>query len=331
MIPESLPLVYFGKLPARGDFVRARTHIPETNAIDAWVSQALTTSKALLQQVSVADATVQDDYLEQTLVLNFSHIDTASNQIITGVLLPSHDSSHRQYPLIGFSLFYLDKPKSWMNYLPIKSLTLWDGIYQALSTAKSQKNATQVTEDLNNCLLTTDTNAITTYYDFINTTTLQDMAELMGKDKLQLVQQIIATGLLFLPTFTKGFHSLNKSICWTLSTDSVSAIHLATFWHDLIHGFYQPHQLHLNTYWYRHADRYRLLISFTKPDGHVLSQLSNSDNAHPDDWVTIADSDWTQRYIDDDIGLTRFNKLLLQDDLYLYDTRQLFNKIFLAQ
>ena len=44
MTSESLPLVYFGQLPARGDFVRARSHISETNDIDTWVSQALTAS-----------------------------------------------------------------------------------------------------------------------------------------------------------------------------------------------------------------------------------------------------------------------------------------------
>jgi len=47
--------------------------------------------------------------------------------------------------------------------------------------------------------------------------------------------------------------------------------------------------------------------------------------------VVISNSDWTQGYIDEDIGLTRFNKVLLQDNLYLYDTRQLFKKTFLAQ
>ena len=45
MTPEFLPLVYFGKLPARGDFVRARSHISEINTIDEWVSQALAVSE----------------------------------------------------------------------------------------------------------------------------------------------------------------------------------------------------------------------------------------------------------------------------------------------
>ena len=153
----------------------------------------------------------------------------------------------------------------------------------------------------------------------------------MNIDKSQLIQQIIATGLLFLPTFTKGFHGLNKAICWSLTSDRENSIHMATFWHDLISGFYQPHQLYLNTYLYRVSNCYRLLLSFTKPDGHILSQISESKDSHPEEWVVIADSDWTQGYIDEDIGLTRFNKILLQDNLYLYDARQLFKKTFLAQ
>jgi len=326
MIPKSLPLVYFGKLPARGDFVRARAHVNETNIIDQWVSQALTTSSSILNESAVSD-----EPFKELDFLNFSHVDTATNQIITGVLIPSHDSSDRKYPLIGFGVIHLDKPKSWMNYLPVKSLTLWNNIYEALSIAKAQTDNTQVTDNLNDCLLTVDKNASTHYYDFINTMTLQDIAGLMGISKQQLVQQIIATGLLFLPTFTKGFNGLNKSICWTLTSDKASAIHMATFWHDLISGFYQPHQLYLNTYLYRTDNHYRLLLNFNKPDGRVLSQLSTDEEVQPDDWVWITNSDWTQGYIDEDIGLTRFNKVLLQDNLYLYDTRQLFKKTFLAQ
>jgi hypothetical protein len=72
-------------------------------------------------------------------------------------------------------------------------------------------------------------------------------------------------------------------------------------------------------------------MSFTKPDGRILKQISESEKTYPEGWVVIAHSDWTQGYIDEDIGLTRFNKVLLQDNLYLYDTRQLFKKTFLAQ
>lgn len=326
MTPESLPLVYFGKLPARGDFVRARTHIPESNAIDEWVSKALISSETLF-----SDRLVDRTTTNKTAFLNFSHVDTKSNEIITGVLLPSHDSSYRNYPMIGFGVQYVDKPKNWMKYLPIKSSALWDDTYEILSIAKSKTDNTDLMDYLNHSQLTINHNASTYYYDFINTSTLHDIAILMNIDKSQLIQQIIATGLLFLPTFTKGFQGLNKVICWSLTSDRDNSIHMATFWHDLISGFYQPHQLYLNTYLYRVSNCYRLLLSFTKPDGHILSQISESEDSYPEDWVVISNSDWTQGYIDEDIGLTRFNKVLLQDNLYLYDTRQLFKKTFLAQ
>lgn len=326
MTPDSLPLIYFGKLPARGDFVRARAHISETNAIDEWVSQALAISDKLF-----SDRLTDNENSNTLTFLNFSHVNTRTNEVITGVLVPSHDSSYRNYPLIGFGVLHLDKPKKWMNYLPVKSLDLWNDIFETLSMAKSQTDNAHLMEYLNHSQLTINTNASTHYYDFINTTTLNDIAISMGIDKSQLIQQIIATGLLFLPTFAKGFHGLNKIICWSLTTDRESAIYMATFWHDLIHGFYQPHQLYLNTYIYRVANDYRLLLSFTKPDGRILEQISANDIPYPEDWVVIANSDWTQGYIDEDIGLSRFNQILLQDNLYLYDTRQLFKKTFLAQ
>ncbi len=328
MTAESLPLIYFGKLPARGDFVRARAYMTETNTIDQWVSEALTHSDSLLSE---SPDEVENGNSDTLSFLNFSHVDTASQHIVTGVLLPSHDSSHRNYPLIGFGVLHLDKPKTWMNYLPIKSMTIWNEAYELLNIAKSETDSQLATEALNQSQLSINNNASTYYYDFINTTTLQDMAILMNLSKSKLIQQIIATGLLFLPTFTKGFGSLNKAIYWTLTSDRTNAIHMATFWHDLISGFYQPHQLYLNTYLYRIANCYHLLLSFTPPNGQLLNQLSPYRDHYPDDWVVIAESEWTQSYIAEDIGLSRFHKILSQDDLYLYDTRQLFKKIFLAQ
>lgn len=330
MISESLPLVYFGKLPSRGDFVRARSNLFETNAIDQWVSQAIALSDSILP-----DPSANDNDNKESPFLYFSHVDTVSGQIITGVLLPSQDSSGRRYPVIGFGVMHLDKPKNWMKYLPIKSLALWDDIQQALLVAKQATDSAQMIEKLNSCQLTIDNHASTQYYEFINTVSLQQVAVLMDVTKSQLAQQIIATGLLFLPTFSKGFSGLNKIIHWSLPTSKSQAIYLATFWHDLIHGFYQPHKLSLNTYLYQDVERYKLLMSFIKPDGQLLSQLADIETyatqGWPDDWVAIASSDWTQGYIDNDIGLSRFNKMLSQDDLSLYEVRQLFKRTFLAQ
>lgn len=316
MMLTELPLVFFGKLPSRGDFVRSKSHITETNAIDDWVSQALVDSETLLA-IDTA--------------ISFSHIDTAAKRIITGVLLASHDSSNRRYPLIGFAINYLDKPKSWMNYLPIKSLAIWDNVHKTLLDAQSETDNHRAINTLSACQLPIDESASTHYYDFINTMTLESIAEQTQQSKSQLIQQIIATGLLFLPTLSKGFLGLNKTLSWSLTADRQSAIQLATFWQDLIHGFYQPHELCFNTYIFRGSDKYRMVLSFGAPDGHLLGQLPLLDSGLPEDWVNMENSAWTEDYISDDIGLSRFNHILLQDQLYLYDTRQLFKKIFLAQ
>ncbi|MGP5662269.1 type VI secretion system-associated protein TagF [Psychrobacter celer] len=316
MIPDTLPLVYFGKLPCRGDFVRSRSHMSDINVIDQWVSQALSESA---------------DEMDTSLVLHFSHVDTAENKIMTGVLISSYDSSNRQYPFIGFGLMHLNKPKTWMQYLPIKSAGMWHDIHQTLDQARSKVDNTQITETLNQSFVSIDHNASTHYYDFINSTTLQEGAMMIDIDKASLIEQIIATGLLFLPTFTKGFHSLNKAIYWSLPDNKTQAIYFASFWHDLIHGFYAPHQLYFNSYFYWRDGHYHLLMSFSKPAATTLMQILTSTSTKHESWVNIADSSWTQQFIDDDIGLSRFHNILLQDDAYLYDVRQLFKTIFLAK
>uniref|UniRef100_UPI0026222B73 TagF domain-containing protein n=1 Tax=uncultured Psychrobacter sp. TaxID=259303 RepID=UPI0026222B73 len=70
MTSESLPLVYFGKLPARGDFVRARSHISETNDIDTWVSQALTASEYLLPKAVLPKDALTEPLLETNPLKN---------------------------------------------------------------------------------------------------------------------------------------------------------------------------------------------------------------------------------------------------------------------
>lgn len=316
MTPDTTPLIYFGKIPSRGDFIRARSHAQEIDSIDHWISEALAHSERLFYQ---------------TPCIYFSHVNTAEQSSITGTVIPSHDSTDRSYPLIGFALEYTDKPKSWLNYLPVKSSSLWDTTYEAVCAAKQQQSDTEANNLLNNCSLSIDRNASTYYYDFINKMTLDDFSRFIEQSKTQLIEKIIATGLLFLPTYTKGFHGLNKALCWTLARDKQTSIMLATFWHDLIHGFYQPHEMTLNTYLYQIKDQYHMTLSFGAPSGRLLAQLALDGQKSGDDWVFIDDSEWTQSYIEDDIGLTRLQKLLSQDHLYLYDVRQLFKQIFLAQ
>ncbi|GAA0315808.1 type VI secretion system-associated protein TagF [Psychrobacter aestuarii] len=315
MSDTQLPLSYFGKLPARGDFVRARHNVADIENIDRWVSDAIRLSGTLTETLNT---------------LSFSHIDTTAQQVITGSMLASHDSSGRKYPLIGFCVLYLEKPKQWMNYLPTKALPIWTDIDTALNQVVSSPSE-HVTDLLSKHTVLIHSSSSPHYYDFINSTTLNDIAAYKDSDKQAIAQQIIATGLLFLPTYTKGFHGLNKTLCWTLGHDKDTAVGLATFWHDLIHGFYQPHELHLNTYFYKRQGIYQLFISFGQPDSHLLAQITDTDTVFHEDWVMIDDSQWTQEYIDEDIGLTRFSHMLLREDSFLYDVRQLFKTVFLAQ
>lgn len=316
MISDStLPLSYFGKLPARGDFVRARHHVADIETIDRWVSDAIRLSNTLTETLNT---------------LSFSHVNTSAQQVITGSMIASHDSSGRKYPLIGFCVLYLEKPKQWMNYLPSKSVPIWCDIDGALTQVVNTPNA-QATDLLSQHTVLVHNSGSPQYYDFINSTTLYDIAAYKNCDKQDIAQQIIATGLLFLPTYTKGFHGLNKTLCWTLGHDKDKAIGLATFWHDLIHGFYQPHELHLNTYFYKRNNTYQLFIGFGEPDSQVLAQITDTDTTFHEDWVVMDDSQWTQDYINEDIGLTRFSQMLLREDSFLYDVRQLFKTVFLAQ
>lgn len=316
MTADSIPLTYFGKIPSRGDFIRARTHAYEIDAIDLWISEALGQSEQLFNQ---------------TKAIYFSRVNTLEQQAITGVLIPSHDSTQRQYPLIGFTLDYIEKPKNWLKYLPIHTENLWSHTEQVLQSAKAQQNDVEANNILNNCSLAIDTNASTHYYDFISKVTLDDVCQSLQQSKAQLIEKIIATGLLFLPTYSKGFHGLNKALCWALTADKQTSIFMATFWHDLINGFYQPHEVVLHTYLYQQADKYQMTVSFGAPNSQFLAQLTTAKESSTDQWVFIDDSAWTQGYIEEDIGLSRLQKLLSEDHLYLYDVRQLFKQIFLAQ
>lgn len=316
MSSEILPLVYFGKLPSRGDFVRSRHNASEIDSIDNWISGAL---ESLVHTSNPLP------------LVFFSHVDTFKNEVITGVIRHSTDSNNRVYPILGMQIQYIEKIKNWTKYLPVKSFSVWQTVDAALVQAQQAATDSDAIQRLNNTQLAIDDNAVTHYYDFINSITLDAIADKIVVNKTQLIEQIIATGLLFLPTFSKGFIGLNKTLCWSLGKNKNTAINLATFWHDLIHGFYLPHEIKINTYLYQSSENYLLTISFNEPQTNVLAQLPQGTNNNVDSWVIMDNSDWTQNYIEEDIGLSRFYELLSQDHLYLYDIRQLFKQVFLAQ
>jgi hypothetical protein len=76
--------------------------------------------------------------------------------------------------------------------------------YEVLSVAKSKTDSLEVMAGLVDSLLPSIKTPVPTITILSIPATLHDIAILMNISKSQLIQQIIATGLLFLPTYSKA-------------------------------------------------------------------------------------------------------------------------------
>lgn len=93
MHPETLPVVYFGKVPAHGDFVRHRGSGEALRAMDAWLQQGLHFARTRL------DAAFDAAY-DGAGACAFYFAPRHATHGLAGVLQPSRDSVGRAYPLL---------------------------------------------------------------------------------------------------------------------------------------------------------------------------------------------------------------------------------------
>ena len=310
---------YFGKCPARGDFIRSVGHSSMLHVLDQWVAQALES------QASYANWQSQYDQMPP---LDFVFCSTRISLALAGTLSPSRDVSHRRFPLITGIRMQSAKPSAFMGQAPVLLQSLWQST-RLLNTETIHTNDPTIAMQCLSQPLTVGVGGGLEYQTYLMYQTVGSFGHDLhaAKHKGRFVQGLIALGLLLQPVINQGVENLNKALILPLPY-GVNSTRAATFWLSLISGFIQHHSIEVSTLIYHRREQPILLVGFQGADSATLAGLMQ-DDLSGEHWVHVFDADWIDSYLENDAGLARLEQVLDDDDIPLLDVIKLFKDVFM--
>lgn len=314
---------YFGKCPARGDFVRSSGQHAMLGVLDEWVTKAL----EMHAEHSNSTSYVADNYLnyDQMAGLSFVFCNPKMPVALTGYLTASHDASKRRFPLITGYRLQLKQPERFIENAPILLDSLWKNSRHKNESVAISADAQQVMQLLDQ----SDTfswDSVTNYQVFIAHNTVEQASIALHMQQYQLAQSFIALGLLLQPIISQGVKKLNKVLLLPLMTEPKTSV-MATFWLDLISMFIKRQNVELSVVIWNKPQPV-LLVGFQGADIVGLSEMMQN-NVHTDHWVHVADASWVDSYLENDAGLATFEQVLCDPQITLQEAARLFKQIFI--
>ena len=314
---------YFGKCPARGDFVRSSGQHAMIGVLDEWVTKAL----EIHAESNKGANHSADNYFDydQMAGLSFVFCNPKMPVALTGYLTASHDASKRRFPLITGYRLQLKQPERFIENAPILLDSLWQNSRHKNEQVTMITDAQEVMQLLDQ-VATFSWDVTAKYQVYLSHNTVDQAAKSLQQQQYQFAQSLIALGLLLQPIVSQGVKKLNKVLLLPLTTESKTNL-MATFWLDLICIFIKGQNIELSVaIWNRPQPM--LLVGFQGADIVGLSQMMQN-NMYSDHWVHIADASWVDSYLENDAGLATFEQVLCDPQITLLEAIQLFKKIFI--
>ena len=170
--------------------------------------------------------------------LDFFLINLQVGQFLVANLISSEDYSGRHFPMILGQVIETDQPHENLMYLPCRFKPMLIKLYQRNRVIRSIQNPDILLDKLTKL---TDQSSVYSAEDvqqFYDTQTLNSLARLMGCAVYELVQTLIALGLLLQPIIQQGTNRLNKILILPIHNVRYS-YEIAAFWINLISLFIQ--------------------------------------------------------------------------------------------
>lgn len=315
--------LYFGKIPARGDFVKSATGIKVISLIDNWVAQGM---ELLLAEPG------WKIYYDSAGVIDFLFIGTQKRHAICGQLMPSRDASSRRFPFIGATLLEVDEP---LEFLSLNALMLEphaNRLRALVQHAASTHDAAEVLTSLNETHLDVDVDyqAIDEIYDrYLSSASLNHLARCLelSEENSSLRQMILALGYLLQPMLSNYSVPPQKGLALPLPRDTAQLKLVKCFWLDLIGTFLLRAEMELSIFSCTHFGSPKLIVAFNGVPPNLYRALFNEQSAE-ECLIDVSQSAWVEDCVMQDLSIIKLSSYLSHGDLALKQVVETFRQCF---
>ena len=210
---------YFGKIPARGDFVKNTSHPQLMATLDAWVAN---TMELLAQEPH------WKTLYDEAEPMPFAILGSRGKLAIAGHLQPSRDQSGRRFPFLSATSVEVQRPLEFIARSPMAFSRLWNRMSGAAALLMTDADPAAALQALNELEGEIRTEADDGFDAFVDLQTVERLeAMLRGNGHAARVHDIIlALGILLEPVMSSGSSQLDRGLALPLPDDPLSLIHI---------------------------------------------------------------------------------------------------------
>ena len=320
--PQAARIGYFGKLPARADFIKAADNRALATLLDGWLAEVMNRLSAAPRWKLHYDA---------LRPVHFAFVGTRSRRAIGGHLAASSDASQRRYPFLSMSAIEVGDPRGFAALSPLVLAPLWNTLDVLAAEVLGACDPEPALQALAGASVDLDPGAAEhqiVFTDFLDRHTIAGLEALLGRTQVR--RTILALGLL-LRQLRRGCAGATirtgKSLVLPLPAASRARYLVAAFWLDLAVPFLQQADVELALFLVDSGDRPALVIGFAGAAPETLLAIIDPESA-ADHQVGFDDTAWIDVPVASDAVVQTLSAYLDQGQLSLRSARELFHETF---
>lgn len=308
---------YFGKIPARSDFVKLAPDAPAISMLDDWLA-------AVMQRLP-SDARWKINY-DAMAPVSFAFVGPARRHAVAGHLVASHDAPGRRYPFLMMRTLAVADPAAFVSRCPLAFAPLWSFLEAAAPQVVGASDPTVHLQGISDAAITLG-EADGALAAFLDTGTVGSLSHLLGGEDASRV--ILALGLLLQPVMHSKPTQLDKSLVLPLPEIEALRAPVAAFWLELVAPFVRRAAFDLALFLTIQDEAPVLVIGFCGAAAQTLRGIIDP-LVGGELQVRLLETAWIDEQLGLDVDVRALASYLDQPQLPLKMARELFLKTFIG-
>lgn len=324
---------YFGKLPARGDFVRSHARQDVIRSVDDWMSRTM-------DRLS-PDPRWKLRY-DQALPMDFAIVSLQRQSALAGHWLASQDASGRRFPFVLGSVLQADAPAGLAHLAPLVLQAEWQRLRQWGRQAHQSVGVDHHALDglpglVDDDILNDVSHGLSMaaaherWLAFASQHTLASLSQMLAAPAraMSLRQSVLALGHLLAPVLVQGPQRVNKLLCLPLPREPMRQPEVATWWLQLVLGFLARSDAEVSIFFAQVGGLPALCLGFQGASAQGLHTLLDPVEAEQG-MLSLLEAPWVEDLVQEDWGLRKLSNYLLDPSLSLQQALGTYREVFLG-